>query len=232
MKHYLLILFASLSWIFLYSSLIQSANSTEQTDPPSKYKGRTIAPVMSASGANWLKRESRASIELPEQLLDALDITPGMTIADVGAGIGYFSWRLSKRVGPTGLVYATDIQKRMIALLNYELKKRKIDNVRTILGTASDPNLPRDSIDIALLVDVYHEFKYPETMVSKLRQALRNDGKLVLVEYRGEDPNVPIKLEHKMTVQQVLKEILPMGFRLKTKLDFLPWQHLFIFVKN
>ena len=98
MKHYLLILFASLSWIFLYSSLIQSANSTEQTDPPSKYKGRTIAPVMSASGANWLKRESRASIELPEQLLDALDITPGMTIADVGAGIGYFSWRLSKRV--------------------------------------------------------------------------------------------------------------------------------------
>jgi ubiquinone/menaquinone biosynthesis C-methylase UbiE len=187
---------------------------------------------MSASGANWLKRESRASIELPEQLLDALDITPGMTIADVGAGIGYFSWRLSKRVGPKGLVYATDIQKRMIALLNYELKKRKIDNVRTILGTASDPNLPRDSIDIALLVDVYHEFKYPETMVSKLRQALRNDGKLVLVEYRGEDPNVPIKLEHKMTVQQVLKEILPMGFRLKTKLDFLPWQHLFIFVKN
>ena len=100
------------------------------------------------------------------------------------------------------------------------------------MGTASDPNLPRASVDVALLVDVYHEFEYPETMVSKIRQALRNDGKLVLVEYRGEDPNVPIKLEHKMTVQQVLKEILPMGFRLKTKLDFLPWQHLFIFVKN
>jgi len=232
MKQYLLILFYSLIWIFLYSLLIQSSNSTEQTDPPSQYKGRTIAPVMSASGANWLKRESRASIELPEQLLDALDITPGMTIADVGAGIGYFSWRLSKRVGPKGLVFAIDIQKKMLVLLNYELKKRKITNVQTILGTASDPNLPRASVDVALLVDVYHEFECPETMVSKIRQALRNDGKLVLVEYRGEDPNVPIKLEHKMTVQQVLKEILPMGFRLKTKLDFLPWQHLFIFVKN
>ena len=216
----------------MYSLLIQSSNSTEQTDPPSQYKGRTIAPVMSASGANWLKRESRASIELPEQLLDALDITPGMTIADVGAGIGYFSWRLSKRVGPKGLVFAIDIQKKMLVLLNYELKKRKITNVQTILGTASDPNLPRASVDVALLVDVYHEFECPETMVSKIRQALRNDGKLVLVEYRGEDPNVPIKLEHKMTVQQVLKEILPMGFQLKTKLDFLPWQHLFIFVKN
>ena len=125
MKQYLLILFYSLIWIFLYSLLIQSSNSTEQTDPPSQYKGRTIAPVMSASGANWLKRESRASIELPEQLLDALDITPGMTIAVGGAGIGYFSWRLSKRVGPKGLVFAIDIQKKMLVLLNYELKKKE-----------------------------------------------------------------------------------------------------------
>ena len=112
------------------------------------------------------------------------------------------------------------------------MRKRNLSNVRSILGTPVDPLLPAQSVDLALMVDVYHEFRHPEKMVAKIRKSLKDDGRMVLVEYRGEDPTVPIRPEHKMTVKQVLLEILPMGFRLQSRLDFLPWQHVFVFVKN
>ena len=215
----------------LASAFLGSASDRNAQGPP-RYKGRIIAPVMSASGADWLKRAEREEVEQPDRLLDALQIAPRMTVADVGAGIGYFSWRIAKRVGPEGQVLAVDVQPEMLERLGAELRKRDIKNVQPILGTPVDPNLPAQSVDLALLVDVYHEFEHPEAMVSRIRDSLKENGRMVLVEYRGEDPAVPIKPEHKMTVKQVLLEILPMGFRLQSRLDFLPWQHVFVFAKD
>lgn len=213
------------------ASTLPGSDSDGSPQGPPRYKGRIIAPVMSAAGADWLNRPERETTEMPDRLLDALQIEPGMTVADVGAGIGYFSWRIAGRVGPEGRVLAVEIQPEMLERLGVEMKKRDIRNVRSILGTPVDPMLPAKSVDLALMVDVYHEFRHPEAMVARIRQSLKEDGRMVLVEYRGEDPTVPIRPEHKMTVKQVLLEILPMGFRLQSRLDFLPWQHVFVFVK-
>lgn len=214
------------------ASALPGTDSDGSAQGPPRYKGRIIAPVMSAAGADWLNRPEREQTEMPDRLLDALQIKPGMTVADVGAGIGYFSWRIAGRVGAEGRVLAVEIQPEMLERLGAEMRKRDIGNVRSILGTPVDPNLPARSVDLALMVDVYHEFRHPEAMISRIRQSLKDDGRMVLVEYRGEDPAVPIRPEHKMTVKQVLLEILPMGFRLQSRLDFLPWQHVFIFVKD
>lgn len=226
---------ALLHSLFLTATLASTfplAASDSSAQGPPRYKGRVIAPVMSASGADWLNRAEREKMEMPDRLLDALQLEPGMTVADVGAGIGYFSWRIARRVGPEGRVLAVEIQPEMLERLGAEMRKRDISNVRSILGTPVDPLLPAQSVDLALMVDVYHEFRHPEAMVAKIRQSLKDDGRMVLVEYRGEDPTVPIRPEHKMTVKQVLLEILPMGFRLQSRLDFLPWQHVFVFVKD
>jgi len=197
----------------------------------SEYKGRKIADVMGAAGADWLTREDREKFEQPERVLDSLEIRPGMTIADVGAGNGYFTLRLASRVKDAGRVFAVDVQQAMLDLLKENRDRANLKNIELVLGTPKDPRLPPAEVDLALLVDVYHEFQYPEEMVAGIRASLKHDGVLVLVEYRGEDPSVPIKPEHKMTVGQVLREIEPMGFRLRKKLDFLPWQHIFIFEK-
>jgi ubiquinone/menaquinone biosynthesis C-methylase UbiE len=200
-------------------------------EPPRQYKGRTIAPIMGAAAADWLDREDREKYEQPEKVLDALQISPGMMIADIGAGIGYFSLRAARRVGRTGRVLAVEVQPEMLNLLKKNSDREKVFNVDLILGTETDPQLPTSTVDLALMVDVYHELQYPEEMVSNIRKALKPDGRLVLVEYRGEDAAVPIKPEHKMTAEQVLKEIEPMGFRLQRRFDFLPWQHIFVFTK-
>jgi len=197
----------------------------------SEYKGRRIAQVMGAAGADWLSREDREKFEQPEKVLDALNIRPGMTVADVGAGNGYFTLRLARRVKDTGRVFAVDIQQAMLDLLRDNRDRASLKNIELVLGTPTDPRLPPTAVDLALLVDVYHEFQQPDEMVAGIRASLKPDGVLVLVEYRGEDPSVPIKPEHKMSVAQVLREIEPMGFRLRKKLDFLPWQHIFIFEK-
>ena len=199
--------------------------------PPSTYKGRVIAPVMSAEGADWLVRADREEFEQPEKVVDALKLQKGMIVADIGAGVGYFSLRMAKRVGPTGVVLAVDIQPEMLALLKKNQEREGLTNVEPILGTVADPHLPQDMIDLALLVDVYHECQYPEEMITQIRNSLKKNGRLVLIEYRGEDPAVPIKPEHKMTVKQVLAEIEPMGFQLKEQLEFLPWQHILVFMK-
>ncbi len=230
--HPLLVLSFSLMLTVPFASACLGSDADRSAKGPARYKGRIIAPVMSASGADWLNRPEREKMEIPDRLLDALQIESGMTVADVGAGIGYFSWRIAKRVGPEGRVLAVEIQPEMLERLGAEMKKRDIRNVRSILGTPVDPNLPAQSVDLALMVDVYHEFQHPEAMVAKIRESLKENGRMVLVEYRGEDPTVPIRPEHKMTVKQVLLEVLPMGFQLQSRLDFLPWQHVFVFVKD
>jgi len=230
--HPLATLIFSLFLTAALASTLPGSDSDRSAKGPTRYKGRIIAPVMSAAGADWLNRPEREKMEMPDRLLDALRIEPGMTVADVGAGIGYFSWRIAGRVGPEGRVLAVEIQPEMLERLGAEMRKRDIRNVQSILGTPADPNLPAQSVDLALMVDVYHEFQHPEAMVAKIRESLKEDGRMVLVEYRGEDPTVPIRPEHKMTVKQVLLEILPMGFRLQSRLDFLPWQHVFVFVKD
>jgi predicted methyltransferase len=216
--------------ILLSVGAVHRQNSTLSASQ-SEYKGRRIAQVMGAAGADWLTREDREKFEQPEKVLDALNIRPGMTVADVGAGNGYFTLRLARRVKDAGRVFAVDIQQAMLDLLENNQKREGLRNIELVLSTPTDPRLPVASIDLALLVDVYHEFQQPGEMVAGIRASLKPDGVLVLVEYRGEDPSVPIKPEHKMTVAQVLTEIEPMGFRLRKKLEFLPWQHIFIFEK-
>src|SRR5881397_66532 len=193
---------------------------------------RQPAPVMDARGADWLTRAERESEERPEEVLDALKIRPGDVVADVGAGVGYFSLRLARRVGKEGRVLAVDIQQAMLDKLKASRDAEKLDNIDLILGTETDPMLPVNSTDLVLMVDVYHEFSRPAEMMEKIRAALKPAGRLVLVEYRGEDPSVPIKPIHKMTERQVLEEITPCGFRHLETLRFLPRQHVIIFGKQ
>jgi len=194
--------------------------------------GRHYAGVMGVAGADWLVRPEREAEEHPDAALDAIGIAKGSTAADIGAGVGYMSWRLGERVGPTGKVYANDIQPKMLELLRQNMQQRKLTNVETILGTIDDPKLPPAAIDLVLMVDVYHEFSEPQRMLRHIRESLKPDGRMVLLEYRAEDPNVPIRAEHKMTIAQVKAEVEPEGFRLDQTLETLPRQHILIFRKN
>ena len=194
--------------------------------------GRHIAPVMGAAGADWLVRPEREAEEAPDAALDAIGIPRGATVADVGAGVGYFTWRLAERVGPSGKVYANDIQPEMLDLLRKNMAARHLTNVETVLGQEDDPRLPPGRIDLVLLVDVYHEFSQPQKMLEKIRESLKPDGRLVLLEYRKEDPSIPIRPEHKMSVSEVRAEVQPEGFRFEKNLDTLPRQHILIFRKS
>jgi predicted methyltransferase len=193
--------------------------------------GRRYAGVMGYQGADWLDREERDIEEAPDKALDALDLQPGMTVADIGAGSGYMTARMAQRVGPTGKVYAEDIQPQMIELLKQRLQREKITTVVPVLGTVDDPKLPADSIDLMLLVDVYHEFSEPVRMLNGMRAALKSGGRLVLLEYRKEDPSIPIRLEHKMTVAEAKVEVEAAGFTLTKVDERLPRQHILIFTK-
>jgi SAM-dependent methyltransferase len=194
--------------------------------------GRRIAPVMSSSGADWLERREREMEENPEGALDAIGIKPGMTVADVGAGVGYMSLRIAMRVGPGGRVFANDIQPEMLRQLRANAAKAKLSNIQTVLGASSDAKLPAGQMDVILLVDVYHEFSDPQRMIESLRAALKPDGRLVLLEYRKEDPSVPIRPEHKMSVQEVKTELEAEGFHLDQVLETLPRQHIFVLTKR
>jgi FkbM family methyltransferase len=193
--------------------------------------GRKVAAVMGMGGADWLVRPEREAEEGPDVALDAIGIAKGATVADVGAGAGYFTWRMAKRVGPQGKVYANDIQPRMLELLRKNMEQRKVTNVETVLGAEDDPKLPFGQIDLVLLTDVYHEFSSPQKMLQGMRAALKSDGRLVLIEYRKEDASVPIRPEHKMSVAEVKAEVEPEGFRLERVLKDLPRQHILIFKK-
>jgi ubiquinone/menaquinone biosynthesis C-methylase UbiE len=209
----------------------RSSRSALGRDPPGFYKGRRIADVMSWQGADWLFRETRIEEEQPEAMLDALKIPRGATVADVGAGAGYHSIRLARRVGPKGVVLATDLQPEMLRMLRDNARTARVTNIKRIRATPSDTNLPVDSVDLILMVDVYHECTNPEKVLQGLFKALKQGGRLVLVEFRGEDDWVPIKPEHKMTLKQVRLEVEPQGFVFKDSLEFLPWQHVIIFEK-
>lgn len=193
--------------------------------------GRRIAPVMGVSGADWLERNEREVEENPEAALDAIGIKPGLVVADVGAGTGYMSLRMAARVGPGGRVYATDVQPEMLRRLRHNAVKNGFSNIETVLGTEADPKLPAGQLDLILLVDVYHELSQPQKMLRKMREALKPDGRLVLLEYRKEDPTIPIRTEHKMSVQEVKIEVEAEGFELRQVIEKLPRQHIFVFKK-
>jgi ubiquinone/menaquinone biosynthesis C-methylase UbiE len=207
------------------------AKGRTRRDPPGFYMGRPIADVMSWEGVDWLFRETRIEEEQPEAMLTALKIPRGATVADVGTGAGYHSIRLGRLVGPKGMVYATDVQTEMLRMLRENARAAGVANIKPVRCTQDDPGLPKAAIDLILMVDVYHECSDPEATLQGLRAALKPRGRLVLVEFRGEDPEVPIKPEHKMTLAQVRLEVEPQGFTFKESLEFLPWQHVIIFEK-
>ncbi len=204
--------------------------------PPSpalnEYQGRTIAQTMHWSGASWLQRSTREEEERGTVMQQQLQIKPGMTVCDMGSGDGYHTLWLATQVTGTGKVYAVDIQQEMLDKLEVRAKARGLHNIVPVRGKPWDPLLPPASQDLILLVDVYHEFSYPEQMLLAIRAALTEHGRLALVECRSEDPDVPIKPEHKMSKEQILKEIPPLGFKLVQEFDELPWQHLMFFERD
>jgi len=200
--------------------------------PVTHYKGREVAQTMHYLGAPWLTRESREREEDCTTLLKALNLKPGDAVCDLGCGNGFYTLKLSKLVGDRGRVLAVDIQREMLGLLKDLAASEKITNIEPILGTVVDPKLPEKSVDLVLLVDVYHEFDHPEQMLAAIRKSLKPTGRVALAEFRAEDPNVPIKPLHKMTKDQIMKEFPPNGFKLVEQFDKLPWQHLMFFERD
>lgn len=195
--------------------------------------GRQIAGVCGFGGCEtWLERPEREQEENPDGALDALNLKPGMSVADVGAGTGYMSLKLAKRVGPSGKVYAEDVQPEMLQKVRANAAKSKATNVVTVQGSFTDPMLPKGQMDLVLLVDVYHEFSEPQKMLRGIRESLKPDGRLVLLEYRKEDPKIPIREEHKMTVAEVRTELEAEGFHLAQVIETLPRQHILILTKT
>jgi ubiquinone/menaquinone biosynthesis C-methylase UbiE len=216
----------------LLALVFASATVVAQQPGVHPVSGRVYARTMSVEGAPWLDRREREDEENPDLALRLLRIRRGSTVADIGAGSGYFTIRLAKIVGAMGKVYASDIQAGMLTLLQQNAARAKVDNVIPVLGANDDPKLPAGSIDLAIMVDVYHEFSEPRRMLQHIREALKPDGRLVLLEYRAEDPDVPILREHKMSKAQVKQEVEHEGFKQSRVYDDLPWQHLFIFTKQ
>ena len=198
------------------------------------YLGREIAHVMGFQGNGWLERPEREKEEDPAKLLDALEIKESMTIADVGAGGGYHAFRMAPLVGDKGKVFAVDVQKEMIALVEGKAKKHDVKNVKAILSTEKDPKLPENAVDLIIMVDVYHELEFPYEMMEKMVASLKPGGRIAFVEFRLEDPKVPIKLVHKMTERQVMKEMAEFETAMEhaKTVKTLPWQHIVIFKKK
>lgn len=194
--------------------------------------GRRYALTMSYLGADWLDRSERVQEEDPDTALDAIKLVVGSTVADVGAGSGYMTVKMAKRVGPTGKVYANDIQPQMLSMLRQRLDKEKIANVELVLGGYDDPKLPANAIDLILMVDVYHEFSQPQQMLRRMHDSLRTGGRMVLLEYRKEDPSIPIRPDHKMSVAEARMEVEAEGFTLASVDERLPRQHILVFTKN
>ena len=197
------------------------------------YLDREIAQVMGHRAAGWLERPEREKEEAPTKLLKALDLKEGQIVADIGAGSGYHAFRMAPLVGAKGKILAVDIQKEMLDLMNDKAKKTKVTNIETILGTETDPKLPKGEVDLILLVDVYHEFSHPYEMAEKMVAALKPGGRIAFVEFRLEDAEVPIKLVHKMTERQVILEMAEFAdVEHEKTIKTLPWQHIILFKKK
>lgn len=196
------------------------------------YLGREIAHVMGHQAVDWLERPEREEEERPELALQSLHLKSGDVVADIGAGSGYFTRRIAKLVRPNGLVYAVDIQQEMLDLLTNKMAELSITNVRPVLGTITAPNLPTNSVDLVLMVDVYHEFSHPYEMMQAICAAVKPGGRVAFVEFRGEDPAVPIKLVHKMTEAQVRKEMSAQPLEWVETIKVLPRQHIIVFRKK
>ena len=211
-------------------------NSHYTTGPPNRdgigkiYMGREISQVMGHLGAGWLERPERERQERTDLLIAGLSLSEDFVVADIGAGTGYFTFPVAARV-PQGKVFAVDIQPEMLALMEQRKAREKVDNVETVLGEADDPKLPDSDIDLAFIVDAYHEFSFPREMGERLKASLKPGGQLVLVEYRAEDPSVPIKRLHKMSEVQVKQEMAAIGLDWVRTESYLPQQHVLIFQK-
>lgn len=190
--------------------------------------GRVFAPTMGVAGAGWLERPEREDEEAPSKAIELLELRPGMVVADIGAGSGYYSSRIARRVGAAGHVYATDIQPGMIAILERRIKSEGLANVSTVLGMPDDPKLAPNSVDLAIMVDVYHELQDPQVFLQRLKPAFKAGGRLVLLEYRKEDPRIPILELHKMSVADVKQEMEAEGYAIDLVKEDLPWQHLIV----
>jgi len=234
MRQFRFLLFTSIAIVSFLISSGQEKYIIKGGDPNGInkwYMGRQIAHVMSHWGIDWLERPERQFEENSALLLKNLNLKSGMHVADIGAGSGYYTSLIAKRIG-NGKVYAVDVEPQMILFLNERIKEEKLSNVVTVLGSEKSTALPSSSIDMMLLVDVYHEFSFPYEMGQSMYNALKPEGRLILVEFRSEDETVPIKTIHKMSESQSVKELKAVGFRLEKNTRNLPWQHCMVFVKE
>ncbi len=210
----------------IYTTGSQSADGTGKY-----YLGREIAQVMGAAGASWLDRDERQAEENSALAIEKMNLSSSSVVADIGAGTGYYSFAIAAKI-PGGKVYAVDIQEEMIDYLEENKASHNIKNVEVIKGTERSANLPASSIDLAIMVDVYHELEFPHEMLQSLKEALRPGGKILLLEYRQEDPTIPIKPHHKMSIDQANKEMQANGFELDYDGEFLPIQHFLLYKKK
>ena len=233
---YLLIVLSFFSLCLSGEVTAQTSNDYSQKEPSRDgigkiYMGREISHVMGFHGVAWLERDSREEEENTKLTISKLPINENSKVADVGAGSGFYTFRIANRV-PKGKVYAVDIQQEALNYINNKAEKQKVDNVITVLGTEKSPNLPENTLDLVIMVDVYHELAFPKEMLENIKKSLNPTGKLLLIEYRGEDPKVAIKPLHKMTVKQVKKELEANGFKLTTNGQYLNIQHFLLFEKE
>lgn len=214
----------------------QVETSTEPVPPKEEaretYLGRQIAPYMTYHGAGWLIRDSRNREEATDRVIEQLGLQPGMVLCDLGCGNGFYTLRFARQVAPRGLVYAVDIQPEMLQMLAARTARLRADSVKPVLGEVNNPQLPAAEIDMVFMADVYHEFSHPQSMLYWIRRALKPEGVIALVEFREEDPMVPILPEHKMSKSQILKEFNANGLKLVREFNDLPWQHLMFFARD
>ena len=214
------------------ASTIYKQSSTRSQDGIGKfYMGREISRVMGHQGAEWLERPEREREEMPNLLVELLKLKEGDVVADIGIGTGYIARKISPKIGETGTIYGVEIQQEMLDILAEKMAAEGITNIKGVLGTITDPKLPPESVDLAIMVDVYHEFSHPYEMMRNICRGLKTGGRVAFIEYRAEDPKVPIKRLHKMSELQVIKEATPHPLVWVETLDDLPWQHVIIFEK-
>ena len=248
-KFYVLACIVSVGFLLTYATTVPSDESQSETVPtrppstryeqrtPSRdgigkiYMGREISHVMGHQGAEWLERPEREREEMPNRLVEMLKLKEGNVVADIGIGTGYIARRISPKIGEAGTIYGVEIQQEMLDILAKKMAEANITNIKGILGTITDPKLPPSSVDLAIMVDVYHEFSHPYEMIQNICRGLKTGGRVAFVEYRAEDRSVPIKRLHKMSELQVIKEATPHPLVWVETLDDLPWQHVIIFEK-